>query len=330
MQAIRVAAHGGPEALELVALPLPEPRGNQVLVAHRAVGVNYVDVQHRRGEPYPVALPLIPGIEAAGEVIAVGPRVRQWRPGDRVAFGGLMSGVYAEASLVPEGRLVPLPAGLSFDLAAAVLLQGMTAHMLAQTVYPVRAGDAVLVHAAASGVGYLLAQLARRRGATVIGTTSSAEKAELARAAGAHHVLLTSDPGWEEQARELTGREGVHAVFDGIGRATFDQGLRLLRARGHMAVYGLSSGPVPPFDINRLSGITGGPERGSLTLSWPTLSDHLAADEDLRASAADVLGWAADGTLRPHVDAVLPLADAAEAHRRLEARAVRGKLLLRP
>jgi NADPH2:quinone reductase len=325
-----VRSSGDPEVLEHVVLPMPVPQGRQVLVAHRVIGVNFVDAQHRRGTPYPVSLPLIPGIEAAGAVLAIGADVTQWAVGDRVAFAGVMSGVYAEASLVPEDRLVAVPPHVAFELAAAVLLQGLTAHMLSETVYAIQPGDTVLIQAAASGVGYYLVQLAKRRGARVIGATSSAAKAAVALAAGADQVVLTSDDGWEDTARSLAGSTGIHAVYDGIGRATFDQGLRLLRPLGHMVVYGLSSGPVAPFDINRLSGITGSGECGSLRLTWPTLNDHVARSEDLRWRAAEVLGWAAAGVLRPLVDATLPLAQAAEAHRRLEARAVRGKLLLCP
>lgn len=330
MKVIRVRRHGGPDVLEDADVPMPQPRGRQVLVAHSAVGVNFVDVQHRRGTPYPVALPLIPGVEAAGEVVAVGAEVETWAVGDRVAFAGEMSGAFAEASLVPDGRLVRVPDDVPPQVAAAVLLQGLTAHVLSETVHPITSGETVLIHAAASGVGFYLVQLAKQRGATVIGTTSSPDKVHFALDAGADRVLLTGDEGWEDAARLFAGTAGVDVVYDGIGRATFDQGLRLLRPMGHMVLYGLASGPVAPFDVNRLSGIAGSAERGSLSLTWPTLNDHVARTEDLRSRAADVFRWTAGGRLRPLIDVQLALTEAAEAHRRLEARAVRGKVLLLP
>ena len=213
---------------------------------------------------------------------------------------------------------------------AAVLLQGLTAHMLSETVYPIMPGDTVLIHAAASGVGYYLVQLAKQRGARVIGTTSAAEKAQAVIEAGASHVLLISNAGWEDTAHQLTNHTGVHVVYDGVGQATFNQGLRLLRPQGHIVVYGLASGPVAPFDINRLSGITGSEERGSLSLTWANLSDYVARSEDLRWRAAEVFGWATEGRLRLCIDDSLALSEASEAHRRIEARTVQGKLLLRP
>jgi NADPH2:quinone reductase len=323
-----VRQHGDPDVLELVDVPVPTPTGDLVLVHHHVIGVNFVDTQHRRGAPYPIAVPLIPGIEAAGVVSAIGADVTAFVVGDRVAFAGYMSGVYAEYSLVPQTRLVPLPAQLDFAQAAAVLQQGMTAHALTESVYPVQSGDTVLIHAAASGVGLYLVQLAKRRGARVIGTTSSAVKAEVAYQVGADEVILYTQTDFEAETRRITQGDGVHVVYDGIGRATFDQGLRLLRPQGHMVVYGLSSGAVPPFDINRLSGITGSGERGSLFLTWPTLNDYAARREDLLWRARDVLSWVADGTLMPVISGRYPLTAAADAHRWLESRQATGKILL--
>ncbi|MBK9711778.1 MAG: quinone oxidoreductase [Kouleothrix sp.] len=330
MHAMLVRQHGDPNVLELVEIPIPTPTGELVLVQHKAIGANFVDTQHRRGTPYPIALPLIPGVEAAGVVAALGPDVTEFAAGDRVAFAGHMSGVYAEYSLVPQARLVPIPDTVDFHQAAATLMQGMTAHALTESVYPIQQHDNVLIHAAASGVGLYLVQLAKRRGARVIGTTSSEAKAQVAYQAGADDVILYTQADFEAETRRLTQGAGVHVVYDGIGQATFDKGLRLLRPQGHMVVYGLSSGAVPPFDINRLSGITGSEERGSLFLTWPTLNDYAARREDLLWRARDILTWVADGILTPYISGRFPLAEAAHVHQLLESRQGTGKLLLEP
>jgi NADPH2:quinone reductase len=330
MKAIVIHQHGGPEVLQLEELPLPELQTGQVLVRNQAIGVNFVDTQHRAGLNYPIDLPLIPGIEAAGVVEAAGPEAAGVKPGDRVGYAGYMGGDYAEFTLVPEEQLVPIPAEVSFENAAACMMQAMTAHCLAVEVYPIRVGDTVLIHAASSGVGAYLVQIAKWKGATVIGTVSSAAKAEFARSLGVDHLILYTREDFEAETMRLTGGEGVHAVFDAVGRTTFDKGIRVLRAKGYMVVYGLTSGPVPPFDINRLSGITGSGNHGSLFLTWATLSDYNRRREDLLRRASEVFGWIAAGWLKVQIADRFPLAEAAAAHRLIESRQVVGKILLVP
>ena len=330
MKAIVIRKHGGPEVLQIEDIPMPTPQHKEVLVRNQAIGVNFVDTQHRAGLNYPVNLPLIPGTEAAGWVEAVGPDVSEFAVGDRVGYAGYMGGNYAEYTVVPEEKLVPVPAEVTFELAAATLLQGMTAHCLAYSVYPIKERDIVLIQAAAGGVGLLLVQMAKQRGATVIGTVSTPQKAEFARAIGADHVIVHTQADFEAETMRLTHGEGVHVVYDSVGRTTFDKGMRVLRAQGYMIVFGLSSGPVPPFDINRLSGITGSGNKGSLFLTWATLSDYAAKREDLLWRAGAVLDWVAKGMLKVHIAHTLPLTEAAEAHRLVESRQVVGKVVLLP
>jgi NADPH2:quinone reductase len=330
MQAIVIREHGGPDVLRLEDVPVPEPAGADVRVRHVAIGVNFVDTQHRVGEPYPVELPLIPGVEGAGVVDAVGPDVQALAVGDRVGYAGHMGGDYAAYTLVPEARLVPVPPAVTFEQAAASLMQGMTAHAMATSVHAIEAGETVVVHAATSGVGQFLVQLAKRRDATVIATVSSPAKADPAAAFGADHVIVLSTTDFEAETLRLTGGDGVHVVYDSLGRPTFDQGLRVLRARGHMVVYGLSAGPVPPLDINRLSGITGYPERGSLSVTWATLSDHASRREDLLWHARALFDGIAAGELQVPIARTYPLAEAAAAHRLMEERTTVGKILLIP
>lgn len=330
MKAIFIYQHGGPEVLQLEDIPTPAPHAKEVLVKNQAIGVNFVDTQHRAGLNYPVKLPLIPGTEAAGWVEAVGSEVSEFGVGDRVAYAGYMGGNYAEYTVVPAEKLIPVPPHLTFEAAAAALLQGMTAHCLAYSVYPIKAGDRVLIQAAAGGVGLLLVQLAKQRGATVIATVSTPEKAEVAQALGADHVIVHSQADFELETMRLTHGEGVHAVYDSVGRATFDKGLKVLRAQGYMVVFGLSSGPVPLFDLNRLAGITGSGHKGSLFLTWATLSDYAAKREDLLWRAREVLDWVAAGSLNVPIARTLPLSEAAEAHRLIESRQVVGKVLLWP
>jgi NADPH:quinone reductase len=329
MQAIFIREHGGPDVLRLEDIPVPTPQHKEILVKNKAIGVNFVDTQHRAGDNYPINLPLIPGIEAAGVIEATGTDVT-FKVGDRVGYAGYMGGNYAAYTLVPEEKLVPVPEGVSFELAAASLLQGITAHALSHSVYSIKQDDTVLVHAAAGGVGLLLVQMAKRLGATVIGTVSSAEKAELAKAFGADHVIDYSRANFETETMRLTNSEGVHAVYDSVGKTTFDKSINVLRAQGYMVIYGLTSGAIPPFDINRLSGITGSGNKGSLFLTWATSSDYTNKREDLLWRAKDVLSWVADGSLKVHIARTLPLAKAAEAHRLLESRKVVGKVLLLP
>jgi NADPH2:quinone reductase len=322
MKAIRVHETGGPEVLRSDDLPDPIPGPGQALIRIEAIGVNFIEVYQRRGL-YRVALPVTPGSEAAGVVTAIGDGVRELAPGDRVASTDV-AGAYAEVAVAPAERLVKLPSAVPTRQAAAVMLQGMTAHYLATSTFPLSPGDTCLVHAAAGGVGLLLCQIAKRRGARVIGTVSTPAKAALARAAGADEVVLYTERDFEPEVKRITGGHGVRVVYDSVGHTTFEQSLRSLAPRGMMVLFGQSSGPVGPFDpqvLNRL---------GSLFLTRPTLGHHVATREELLARANDVLGWVADGTLRVRVDREFPLARAADAHRALESRATAGKLLLIP
>lgn len=321
---------GPPHVLTPERQQLGGPAAGHVLLRLDAIGVNFVDTQHRAGTPYPVTWPLIPGIEAAGTVEALGENVDGHRPGDRVAVAGPMCALYAQFASVPADRLIPLPDGVSTVQAAAILLQGMTAHMLIETVGAVQAGQTVLVLGAAGGVALNAVQLARRRGATVIGTASSPAKAELARRAGAHHVLTGDPADLLDAVNELTGGRGVDLLLDGIGGTAFQPALRLLATGGHLVSFGQSAGPVAPFDPAQLSGLSGAGNRGSLRLSWPTLSDHTRSRADLLWRAGEVLNWVAQGELQVHVDREYPLDQAARAHERLERREALGKLLLRP
>ncbi|MFI6792549.1 quinone oxidoreductase family protein [Nonomuraea sp. NPDC050383] len=315
MRAIVIAAHGGPEVLEHVERPDPEPGPGEVVVDVAAAGVNYIDTYHRSGA-YPLALPAAIGSEGAGAVSAVGPGVRDVAVGDTVAWASVL-GSYAEKAVVPADRLVPVPDGVDAELAAATMLQGMTAHYLTHSTHAVREGDHVLVHAGAGGMGQLLIQLAKLRGAKVHATVSTAEKEKLAREAGADEVLR-----YDDFAEALSGRMDV--VYDGVGAATFDGGLKALRPRGLMALYGAASGPVPPVDPQTLN------KNGSLFLTRPTLADYIADREELLQRASDLFGWIREGRLRINVSARYPLAEAARAHEDLTSRRTTGKLLLIP
>jgi NADPH2:quinone reductase len=320
MKAIQIGQTGGPEVLRLAELPDPSPGPGQVLVRLSAIGVNFVDTYHRGGL-YPRAVPFVPGGEGAGEVVAVGDGVSGAVVGDRVGSTDL-AGAYAELAVVAADRLVPLPAGVPDEVAAAALLQGMTAHYLLHDSYPVRSGDPVLVHAAAGGMGLLLSQWGTALGARVIGTASTPEKVELARAAGANPVL--GYDGFAAAVRDLTDGDGVAAVYDGVGRATFDESLASLRRHGVLVLYGQSSGPVPPFDLARLN------SGGSLYVTRPTLGHFVSTPAELLRRAGDVLGRVADGSLSVRIGGRYPLAEAAQAHEDLEARRTTGKLLLIP
>jgi NADPH2:quinone reductase len=322
MKAIRVHEIGGPEVLRYEDVPDPTPGPGQALIRVEAAGVNFIEVYQRRGL-YRVPLPATPGSEAAGVVAALGDGVRDLAPGDRVASTNV-AGAYAEYALAAAERLVKLPPGVTTRQAAAVMLQGMTAHYLATSTCPLAPGDACLVHAAAGGVGLLLCQIAKRRGARVIGTVSTPAKAALAREAGADEVVPYHEGTFESEVRRLTEGRGVRVVYDSVGRDTFEQSLRSLAPRGMMVLFGQSSGPVGPFDPQVLN------QLGSLFLTRPTLGHYVATREELLARANDVLGRVADGTLRVRVDRELPLSRAADAHRALESRATAGKLLLIP
>jgi NADPH2:quinone reductase len=320
MRAVLVQAHGGPEVLVPADVADPQPGEGEVLVDVGAAGVNYIDTYLRQGI-YPATLPTVPGLEGAGTVRGVGPGVTDVAVGDRVAFCD-GPGSYAAQAVVPAARVVPVPDALSTEMAAAALLQGMTAHYLVHDTHPVAPGDAVLVHAGAGGMGLLLCRMAAALGATVIATTSTESKGELAREAGAHHVLRYD--GFADRVRELTDGRGVAAVYDGVGASTFDGSLASLRVRGVLALYGAASGPVPPVDPQRLN------SGGSLYLTRPSLGWHVMTTEALRERAATVFAQVADGTLPIRVGARYALDDAAQAHRDLEGRATTGKLLLMP
>jgi NADPH2:quinone reductase len=322
MKAVRIHAPGGPEALIYEDIPEPAPAAGQAAVRLGAAGVNYIDVYFRSGQ-YKAQLPLTLGLEGAGTVTAVGAGVSDVKVGDRVAWTGV-PGSYAQATVVPADRLVKLPEGLSFKDGAAAMLQGMTAHYLVTSTYPLTKGDACLVHAAAGGVGLLLCQMAKMRGATVIGTVSTDEKAALAKAAGADHVIVYTRTDFEPEVKRLTGGAGVHVNYDGVGASTFDKGLNCLRPRGVMVLYGAASGPVPPLDLQILNA------RGSLFITRPSLNHHIATREELLERANDVLGWIRDGKLKLRLEHQFPLAEAAEAHRALEGRRTTGKILLIP
>src|SRR5438067_7123304 len=322
MKAIRVQSPGGPEALRYEDVPQPSPAAVQVLVKVEAVGVNYIDVYQRTGL-YKVATPFTLGQEAAGVVRAVGPGVTDPKPGDRVAYTSIL-GAYAEYAVVPADRVVVLPDGVTTRQAAAAMLQGMTAQYLASTTYALKAGDTCLVHAAAGGVGLRLCQIASRRGARVIGTVSTREKAALARDAGARDVILYTEQDFEVEVKRLTNGVGLQVVYDSVGKTTFEKGLNCLARRGMMVLYGQSSGPVGSFDPQVLN------QKGSLFLTRPSLVHHVATREELLQRAGEVLGWIRDGKLRLRTEFEFPLKDAAEAHRALEGRKTTGKVLLVP
>ena len=322
MKAIRVHAPGGPEALRYDEVERPAPGPGQVLVKIEAAGVNFVDVYNRTGR-YPVSLPFTPGQEAAGSVAAVGPGVAEPKVGDRVAYANIL-GAYAEYAVVPADRVVVLPNGVSVKQAAAAMLQGMTAQYLATSTYPLKPGNACLVHAAAGGVGLLLCQIAKLRGARVLGTVSTREKAALARGAGADEVILYTEEDFETGVKRLTNGAGLQVIYDSVGKTTFEKGLNCLAPRGMMVLYGQSSGSVGPFDPQVLS------LKGSLFLTRPSLGHYIATRAELLGRAGEVLGWIKSGKLKVRIERELPLAQAAEAHKLLEGRKTTGKVLVIP
>ena len=322
MKAIQIDETGGPEVLQLVELPIPEPGPGQVLIRVEAIGVNFIEIYFRKGV-YKAALPLTPGSEAAGTVEKLGPGVTGFAAGDAVASVSVL-GSYAEYALVPAAQLVKVPEGLSMEHAAAALLQGMTAHYLAYSTFPLKAGDTALVHAGAGGVGLLLTQIAARLGARVISTVSTPAKAELSREAGASGVILYTEQDFVAEVKSLTGGKGVDVVYDSVGKTTFEGSLNCLRPRGLLALFGAASGPVPPFDLIQLSG------KGSLFITRPTLWHYVATRAELEGRAGDVLGWAAKGELKLRAEFIYPLAEAAQAQTDLEDRKTAGKILLEP
>lgn len=321
MKAIRVHEVGGPDVLRYEDIPLPSPAPGQALVKVEAIGLNYIDCYFRAGL-YKTALPFTPGMEAAGTVTAAAPDVTVVRVGDRVAYAPHI-GAYAEYAVVPAERLVKLPDSLDARSAAAAMLQGMTAHYLALSTYPLKQGDTALVHAAAGGVGLLLIQIAKMQGARVFGTVSTKEKAALAKEAGADEVILYTEQDFEAEVMRLTNGRGVNVVYDSVAKTTFDKSLNCVAVRGVLALFGQSSGPVPSFDPARLA-------KNAIFLTRPGLMQHTATRAELLQRAADLFDWIASGKLTLRISQTLPLKDAAEAHRLLEGRKTTGKVLLVP
>jgi NADPH2:quinone reductase len=322
MKAIRVQHIGAPEVMELAEVPTPQPKASEALVKVNVAGVNSIDGQFRDGR-LRTPLPFIPGQEGAGVVTAVGPQVKALKVGDRVAWSGTL-GSYAEYVAAPEEHLVPVPAAISDDQATAAMMHGLTAHYLVTDAHKLKAGETALVHAAAGGVGLMVVQMAHAIGARVIGTASSDEKAQLAREAGADDVIVFTRQDFETEVKRLTGGKGVEVVYDGVGKATFEKNLNVMRLRGMLVVYGMSSGAVPPVDPAKLS------EKGSLYMARTTLAHFTATREELLARTSALFTMIADGKLKVRIAKKYPLAEAAQAHRDMEARKLAGKLLLVP
>jgi NADPH:quinone reductase len=320
MHAIRVHQFGSPDVLVHEQVEMPEPGSGEARVRIEFAGVNFIDTYHRSGQ-YSMPVPFTPGVEAAGIVDAVGPDVSNVRPGDRVVYV-LQPGSYAQYAVVPAWKAAPIPDGITTEQAAAVMLQGLTAHYLCTSTYPLQAGETALVHAAAGGVGQLLVQLARQRGARVIATVSTEEKAELARQAGADEIILYTQTDFEKETKRLTDGRGVAVVYDGVGKTTFDQGLNCLQPRGYMVLYGQASGAVPAFDPQILN------SKGSLFLTRPSLGHYMADRDELLQRTNDLFDGITGGALQARIDQTFALTQAAVAHRYLEARQTKGKVLL--
>jgi NADPH2:quinone reductase len=322
MKAIQVQKTGGPEVLTLVDLPVPKAKSNEAVVKIAASGVNFIDVYFREGR-YPATTPFTDGQEAAGTVTEVGSDVKSVKVGDRVAYSNVM-GTYAEYAAVPADRLVRVPDKITDQQAAAAMLQGMTAHYLINTTYPLKKGETALIHAAAGGVGLLLVQMAKNIGAHVIGTAGTEEKTKLAREAGADEVIVYATQDFEAETKRLTGGKGVHVVYDGVGKSTFEKGLNVLRPRGYMVLFGGASGPVPPFDPIVLS------QKGSLFVTRPSLIHYVALREELEQRSGDVFAMIATGKLKLRISQTYKLEEVQQAHRDLEGRKTTGKILLVP
>jgi NADPH2:quinone reductase len=322
MQAIQILTTGSADVLTLRDLPTPTPGPGEALIRIEASGVNFIDTYFREGR-YPAQLPYTLGQEASGIVVSIAPDVTTIKPGDRVAWC-LVPGTYAQLAVAPADRLVAIPDHVSFQQAAAAILQGMTAHYLAHSTYPIQSGDEVLIHAGAGGTGVVLIQMAKARGARVFTTVSTEEKAALARAAGADEIILYTQEDFVAKVKTLTQGKGLPVVYDSVGKSTFEQSLQCLQPRGLLALFGGASGAVPPFDLIRLSTM------GSLYITRPTLKNYVATRADLEARAKDVFDGVAKGTLKLRIEHTYPLADAARAHRELESRKTTGKLLLLP
>src|SRR5436190_12721467 len=322
MKAIRIHQFGGPEALQYDDVPDPSPKAGEALVKIEAAGVNFIDTYQRSGA-YKIPLPAALGQEGSGTVSAVGAGVTGLKVGDKVAWTGIL-GSYAEWHAIPVDRLVALPAGVTTKQGAAIVLQGMTAHYLAGSTFPLKSGDTCLVHAGAGGVGLLLTQIAKMRGARVITTVSTDEKAKLSRGAGADHVVMYTSQDFEAEVKKLTGGKGVQVVYESVGQTTFTKSLNCLAPRGMLVLFGQSSGAVPPFDAQVLA------QKGSLFLTRPTLVNYIATREELQQRSSDLFGWIAAGKLRLRMEFEFPLKDAAKAHQALEGRKTTGKVLLIP
>lgn len=322
MKTVRVHQYGGLEALRFEEIPIPEPGEGEARVKLEAIGVNFIDIYHRLGR-YQGSLPLTLGQEAAGTVDAVGANVTEVKPGDRVVYASVQ-GAYADYAIVPAWRLIPIPEGVDSRQAVAAMIQGMTAHYLTFSTYPLKEGETALVHAAGGGTGQLLVQVAKMRGARVFGTVSNEEKAALAREAGADEVILYTQTDFETEVKRLTANAGVDVVYDSVGKDTFDKSLNCLRRRGYMVLYGASSGAVPPLDPQVLNA------KGSLFLTRPFLGHYTADRAELLWRVNDLFGWIGAGQLKVRIDKTFPLAEAPEAHRYLEGRQSKGKILLIP
>ncbi|HVH91255.1 MAG TPA: quinone oxidoreductase [Candidatus Acidoferrum sp.] len=322
MKAVRVHKYGGPEVLTLEEIPVPEPKAGEARVKIEAIGVNYIDIYQRTGL-YPLQTPFTLGTEGAGIVDAVGPNVTEVKKGERVGYA-MIPGSYAEYAIVPAARLVPIPPNIDARTAAALMLQGMTAHYLTHSTYPLKKGETVLPHAAAGGVGLLLIQISKQLGATVIGTVSTEAKAKLAKEMGADHLILYTQNDFLAEVKKLTDGHGVNVVYDSVGQTTFEKSLDCLRPGGYLVLFGQSSGPVPPFDPGKLAA------KGSLFLTRPSLPHYTLERSELLQRANDVFNWTATGKLKVRIDKTFPLAEAAEAHRQLEGRKTTGKVILLP
>lgn len=322
MKVVRVHKYGGPEVLTNEDIPVPEPKTGEARVKIEAIGLNFIDIYHRTGL-YPLQTPFTVGMEGAGVVDAVGDGVTEVKKGDRVAYA-MIPGAYAEYAIVPAAKLAPLPANIDVKSAAALMLQGMTAHYLTHSTYALKPGDTALVHAAAGGVGLLLIQIAKMLGATVIGTVSTEAKAQLAKQAGADEVILYTQSDFLAEVKKLTDGRGVHVVYDSVGATTFDKSLDCFRPRGYLVLFGQSSGPVQPFDPGKLAA------KGSLFLTRPTLAHYTLTRAELLQRSGDLFNWTAAGKLRLRIDKTFSMAEAAEAHRQLEGRKTTGKVVLVP
>jgi NADPH2:quinone reductase len=322
MKAVRVHQYGGVEVLLYEDVSVPEPAAGEARVKIEAIGINFIDVYQRTGL-YQLKLPFTLGMEAAGVVDALGSDAAEVKVGDRVAYS-MVPGAYAEYAIVPSSRLVPVPKNIDSRTAAAAMLQGKTAHYLTHSTYPLKPGDTALIHAAAGGVGLLLVQIAKRRGATIFGTVSTEEKARLAREAGAGEIILYTQKDFVAEVKRLTDGRGLNVVYDSVGQSTFEKSLDCLRPRGYLVLFGQSSGPVPPFNLGTLAA------KGSLFVTRPTLAHYAITREELLQRANDLFNWIAAGQLKLRIDKTFPLAEAAEAHRQLEARKTMGKVLLIP